>query len=70
MCRLVELDKLFDQGKGNEDLVNERTALLKELQDIDARSSLDMAQKAKIRWSIEGDENSKYFHGIFNKKRS
>ncbi|GJW65323.1 RNA-directed DNA polymerase, eukaryota [Tanacetum coccineum] len=25
---------------------------------------------AKIRWSIEGDENSKYFHGIINKKRS
>nr|GEV43530.1 RNA-directed DNA polymerase, eukaryota [Tanacetum cinerariifolium] len=27
-------------------------------------------KKAKIRWSIEGDENSKYFHGILNKKRS
>ncbi|GJW41622.1 RNA-directed DNA polymerase, eukaryota [Tanacetum coccineum] len=31
---------------------------------------LDMSQKAKIRWSIEGDENSKYFHGILNSKRS
>nr|GEZ25781.1 RNA-directed DNA polymerase, eukaryota [Tanacetum cinerariifolium] len=29
-----------------------------------------MAQKAKIRWAIEGDENSKFFHGIINKKRS
>ncbi|GKB28399.1 RNA-directed DNA polymerase, eukaryota [Tanacetum coccineum] len=29
-----------------------------------------MAQKAKIRWAIEGDENTKYFHGIINKKRS
>nr|GFA68397.1 hypothetical protein [Tanacetum cinerariifolium] len=29
-----------------------------------------MAQKAKVRWAIEGDENSKYFHGIINKKRS
>ncbi|GJZ19885.1 hypothetical protein Tco_0556475 [Tanacetum coccineum] len=26
--------------------------------------------KAKVRWAIEGDENSKYFHGIINKKRS
>nr|GFA15344.1 RNA-directed DNA polymerase, eukaryota [Tanacetum cinerariifolium] len=25
-------------------------------------------QKAKIRWAIEGDENSKYFHAIINKK--
>ncbi|GKE46558.1 hypothetical protein Tco_1477816 [Tanacetum coccineum] len=51
-------------------LVNERTSLLKDLHDINARHSLDMAQKAKIRWAIEGDENSKYFHGIINKKRS
>nr|GEU72171.1 RNA-directed DNA polymerase, eukaryota [Tanacetum cinerariifolium] len=29
-----------------------------------------MAQKAKIHWAIEGDENSKYFHAIINKKRS
>nr|GEX43036.1 RNA-directed DNA polymerase, eukaryota [Tanacetum cinerariifolium] len=29
-----------------------------------------MAQKAKVRWAIEGDENSKFFHGIINKKRS
>nr|GEW36146.1 RNA-directed DNA polymerase, eukaryota [Tanacetum cinerariifolium] len=27
LCRLVKLDKLFDHGKGNDDLVNERTAL-------------------------------------------
>ncbi|GKA62066.1 RNA-directed DNA polymerase, eukaryota [Tanacetum coccineum] len=26
--------------------------------------------KDKIRWSIEGDENSKYFHGILNNKQS
>ncbi|GJW16021.1 hypothetical protein Tco_0020154 [Tanacetum coccineum] len=32
--------------------------------------SLDLAQKSKVRWAIEGDENSKYFHGIINKKRS
>ncbi|GJT70288.1 glycerophosphodiester phosphodiesterase GDPDL3 [Tanacetum coccineum] len=25
-------------------------------------------QKAKIKWAIEGDENSKYFHGIINNK--
>nr|GFB23573.1 RNA-directed DNA polymerase, eukaryota [Tanacetum cinerariifolium] len=27
-------------------------------------------QKSKIKWAIEGDENSKFFHGIINKKRS
>nr|GFA30431.1 RNA-directed DNA polymerase, eukaryota, reverse transcriptase zinc-binding domain protein [Tanacetum cinerariifolium] len=34
------------------------------------RNAMEISQKAKIRWSIEGDENSKYFHGIMNKKRS
>ena len=32
--------------------------------------ALEVAQKAKIKWSIEGDENSKYYYGILNKKRS
>ncbi|GJW17162.1 RNA-directed DNA polymerase, eukaryota [Tanacetum coccineum] len=68
--RLTDLDKMFDQGKGNVELVNERSSLLKDLLNLNASASLDMAQKAKIRWSIEGDENSKYFYGIINKKRS
>ncbi|GJT46364.1 RNA-directed DNA polymerase, eukaryota [Tanacetum coccineum] len=29
-----------------------------------------IAQKVKINWSIEGDENSKYFHGMLNNKRN
>ncbi|GJV69169.1 RNA-directed DNA polymerase, eukaryota [Tanacetum coccineum] len=41
-----------------------------ELHNFNKSHSLDLAQKAKVRWAIEGDENSKYFHGIINKKRS
>ncbi|GJX89318.1 RNA-directed DNA polymerase, eukaryota [Tanacetum coccineum] len=68
--RISDLDKMFDSGHSNEELVNERTSLLKELHNINKCHSLDMAQKAKVRWSIEGDENSKFFHGIINMKRS
>ncbi|GJY14249.1 hypothetical protein Tco_0383558, partial [Tanacetum coccineum] len=70
MKRLADLDKSFDQGNATDDLVKNRSALLKDLHDINTRLSFDMAQKAKIRWSIEGDENSKFFHGILNKKRA
>ncbi|GJV25991.1 hypothetical protein Tco_1378686 [Tanacetum coccineum] len=42
----------------------------KSIQDIDKLQSLEMAQKAKIKWSIEGDENSSFYHGALNKKRS
>lgn len=31
--------------------------------------NLDLAQKAKIKWGVEGDENSKFFHAVVNCKR-
>ncbi|GJU25337.1 RNA-directed DNA polymerase, eukaryota [Tanacetum coccineum] len=62
--------KKLDQGGCNEETLIERNMLLKELHDLNNLTLLDMAQKAKVCWSIEGDENSKYFHGIINKKRS
>ncbi|GJU53673.1 hypothetical protein Tco_1227387 [Tanacetum coccineum] len=36
---------------------------------IDCKKPVDMAQKAKVKWAIEGDENYKFFHSIVNKKR-
>lgn len=38
---------------------------------INSIESVEVAQKAKVRWAIEGDENSEYFHCIIlNNKRS
>ncbi|GJS06654.1 hypothetical protein Tco_0363450 [Tanacetum coccineum] len=50
--------------------LEERMSVSKSLQDLDKLESIEVAQKAKIKWAIEGDENSKYYHGILNKKRS
>ncbi|GJY38512.1 RNA-directed DNA polymerase, eukaryota [Tanacetum coccineum] len=69
-ARLADLDKTIDHGKGNVEIVNESATLLKDLLDLNAKDSLDMAQKAKIHWSVEGDDYSKFFHGIIKKKRS
>nr|GEW89979.1 RNA-directed DNA polymerase, eukaryota, reverse transcriptase zinc-binding domain protein [Tanacetum cinerariifolium] len=38
-------------------------------QDMEKIANLEVVQKAKIKWAIEGDENSKYYHGVLNKKR-
>nr|GEZ99867.1 RNA-directed DNA polymerase, eukaryota [Tanacetum cinerariifolium] len=67
---LSEVDKLIDQGKSNDETLLKRITLLNDLQELNNRNAMKISQKAKIRWSIEGDENSKYFHGIINKKRS
>ncbi|GJT57856.1 RNA-directed DNA polymerase, eukaryota [Tanacetum coccineum] len=40
---------------------------LHELKQMDLK---DAAQKAKVNWAIKGDENSKFFHGVINKRRS
>nr|GEV89129.1 RNA-directed DNA polymerase, eukaryota, reverse transcriptase zinc-binding domain protein [Tanacetum cinerariifolium] len=42
--------------------------VVKSIQELDKLQSMEAAQKAKIKWAIEGDENPKYYHGILNKK--
>ncbi|GJR75597.1 RNA-directed DNA polymerase, eukaryota [Tanacetum coccineum] len=49
---------------------NSRSSIQKRLSAIDKLFDSDKAQKAKVRWAVEGDENSKFFHGIVNMKRS
>ncbi|GJZ96433.1 hypothetical protein Tco_0668767 [Tanacetum coccineum] len=68
--KLFDIDKIIDQGGSNEEILSDRSLLLKELNDINSIDSLEAAQKSKVRWAIEGDENTKFFHGILNSKRS
>nr|GEU87006.1 RNA-directed DNA polymerase, eukaryota, reverse transcriptase zinc-binding domain protein [Tanacetum cinerariifolium] len=68
-AELENLDLIINKGEGNDDIINKRMAVVKSIQELDKLQSMDAAQKAKIKWAIEGDENSKYYHGILNKKR-
>ncbi|GKC73640.1 RNA-directed DNA polymerase, eukaryota, partial [Tanacetum coccineum] len=43
--------------------------LLQEIEKIDKFTSMDLIQKAPVKWDIEGNENSKFFHGLINQKR-
>ncbi|GJX53577.1 hypothetical protein Tco_0281946 [Tanacetum coccineum] len=65
-----DIDKILDQGGSNEEILADRSLLLKELNDINSIESLEAAQKSKVRWTIEGDKNTKFFHGILNSKCS
>lgn len=64
------MDILVDQGvASSEDLIstNEEIQKLTDLQRIDAE---DLAQKAKVKWAIDVDKNSKFSHGILKKKKA
>ncbi|GJZ85778.1 RNA-directed DNA polymerase, eukaryota [Tanacetum coccineum] len=68
--KLNAIDKQLDQGNVNDDILLSRMNLMKQLHDIKSADSRDSFQKAKIKWAVEGDENSKFFHGIINRKRA
>ncbi|GKB82228.1 RNA-directed DNA polymerase, eukaryota [Tanacetum coccineum] len=68
--KLRDIDIELDKGGSDDDILLARMDLLKKLNDIQSAEARDRLQKAKIQWAIEGDENSKFFHGIINRKRA
>ncbi|GJV36942.1 RNA-directed DNA polymerase, eukaryota [Tanacetum coccineum] len=70
VSELRDIDKRLDQNGPIDSLIFRRQDLMSNLNDLKEMEDMDFVQKAKVRWAIEGDENSKYFHGIINKKRS
>nr|GFB89934.1 cytochrome P450 [Tanacetum cinerariifolium] len=48
----------------NETEIEERLSYLKKIEYFDRLKNLDLMRKAKVKWAIEGEENSKYFHGV------
>nr|GEZ18318.1 RNA-directed DNA polymerase, eukaryota, reverse transcriptase zinc-binding domain protein [Tanacetum cinerariifolium] len=44
--------------------------IVNSINELEKQQAMETAQKAKIKWVIKGDENSKYYHGILNKKRN
>nr|GFA16594.1 RNA-directed DNA polymerase, eukaryota [Tanacetum cinerariifolium] len=66
---LVIIDKNLEKGLVSDDLLAKRMDLSRKLHDLKQMELKDAAQKAKVNWAIEGDENSKFFHEVINKRR-
>ncbi|GKC07104.1 RNA-directed DNA polymerase, eukaryota [Tanacetum coccineum] len=67
---LHDLDRLINEKKADKEIINKRIHVMISLQDLEKLEMSEIAQKVKINWSIEGDENSRFFHGMLNKKRN
>ncbi|GJW74858.1 RNA-directed DNA polymerase, eukaryota, reverse transcriptase zinc-binding domain protein [Tanacetum coccineum] len=63
------IEKRIDEGSAMPSDNDHRLILLQEIEKIDKFASMDLIQKARVKWDIEGDENSKFFHGLINQKR-
>ncbi|GJV54846.1 RNA-directed DNA polymerase, eukaryota, partial [Tanacetum coccineum] len=66
---LHNIDSVIDNGGGSEAEALQRSKLIRDILESENIVALELAQKAKIKWALEGDENSKYYHGVVNKKR-
>ncbi|GKC48442.1 putative RNA-directed DNA polymerase, partial [Tanacetum coccineum] len=38
--------------------------------DLENRKLKDLRQKSKVKWALEGDESSSFFHGMINNRRN
>nr|GEV50033.1 putative RNA-directed DNA polymerase, eukaryota, reverse transcriptase zinc-binding domain protein [Tanacetum cinerariifolium] len=68
--KLVDIDKDLDNGIISDDMLLNRLERSRKLYEIKQSDLKDVAQKAKVKWALEGDENSNFFHGIINKRRA
>ncbi|GKE61225.1 hypothetical protein Tco_1511592, partial [Tanacetum coccineum] len=66
---ISSIDAKVDQGCASEDDLRIRKDASFALRDLNRKDSLDLTQKAKIKWAIEGDENTQFFHGSLKAKR-
>nr|GEY39174.1 RNA-directed DNA polymerase, eukaryota, reverse transcriptase zinc-binding domain protein [Tanacetum cinerariifolium] len=67
-AELAEFDLIIDKGEAEADVVNRRNEVVRLLQDVEKIQSLEVAQKAKIKWAIEGMRTLSIFM-VFLKKR-
>ncbi|KAJ9549100.1 hypothetical protein OSB04_021643, partial [Centaurea solstitialis] len=66
---LLEWDLKAELGTISEAECRKREEWIFESLQLSHRDKMDLKQKSRVKWAVEGDENSKYFHAIVNQRR-
>ncbi|KAI3683245.1 hypothetical protein L1987_83746 [Smallanthus sonchifolius] len=67
---IVLLEKLADTRSLSHHELDFRAECKKFVLECDLTRQRDIQQKSRVRWALEGDENSSFFHGIMNANTS
>lgn len=67
--RVYDIDLAAEERELTESEIAERRATFQRILELEKLAVLDIKQRAKIKWIIDGDENTAFFHRFVNNKR-
>lgn len=65
---ILDWDRKAEMGGLSNEDIRKREDDLFNLAQIENAERMELRQKARIKWSMEGDENSRYFHAMVNQR--
>ncbi|XP_071740884.1 uncharacterized protein [Rutidosis leptorrhynchoides] len=68
--RINEVETNIENGVSNDEEKTERCNLVNELSSLQRIEVSDIMQKSQVKWDVEGDENSSFFHNLLKRRRS